>query len=99
MTNPKFKPYEPVWVMRNGNPERMLVFAVVQSMDISKTAIDIFYRLIKKSNPFVTTYNLVHGRCGAGWHADCGIVFDEKDIFSTKEDLLQAAIIRWNGVI
>jgi hypothetical protein len=71
----EFEVYEPVWIMEGNGPKKKLVFAVVHSMNFSKTGVE-------------THYQLVNSRVGAGWGNYEGVRRSEKAMFPTKETLL-----------
>lgn len=74
---PRFKVYDEVWVMENNRPVKLLVFAVVESMDYRKTGTEV-------------RYHLVESRVGAGWGNNSGQVYERP--FATKEELIEALL-------
>ena len=72
-----FKVYDKVWIMRNNKPTKMLVFAVVESMDYWKRSTEIHY-------------NLVDSVVGAGWGNNSGIRMKESEIFGSREALIES---------
>lgn len=75
MEKSEFAVYEKVWIMENNSPKKKIVFAVVESMNFSKTGTSIHYKLVNSC-------------IGAGWGNNEGIRREEKDIFPTKKALL-----------
>lgn len=79
MTKPhppaKFRVYDQVWVMLGDKPAKLLVFAVVESMDYWKQSTEI-------------QYHLVMHRVGSGWGNNEGERFDEDKCFASRAELL-----------
>ena len=75
----KLKVYDDVWILNNNKPVKMMIFAVVESMDYWKQGTEIHYRLVKQ-------------RCGTGWGNNEGIRRERKDVFITKQDLFEKLI-------
>ena len=74
-TKAKFRVYDTVWKMQNNSPKELMIFAVVESMDYSKTGTEFLY-------------HVVNGKCGAGWGNNEGHAAQEDQVFKTKEDLV-----------
>jgi hypothetical protein len=77
VSTPRFKVYDEVWVMHNEAPARLIVFAVIESMDYWKTATEIHY-------------NLVSSRVGAGWGNNEGEKYSQDAVFASKEELIKS---------
>ena len=78
-TKRKFNPGETVWVMSDNNPNKKLIFAVVESLSTFPWGDD---------NEFY--YHLVDHRVGTGWGNNEGIRYNEDKIFSSKEELIDS---------
>lgn len=73
----EFDVYEEVWIMNNNTPTKMIVFAVIHSMNYWKNGIEIHYRLVRS-------------KIGAGWGNNEGIRVKGDGMFPTKESLLNS---------
>lgn len=71
------KVYDTVWVMQKNKAVEKIVFAIIESMDYSKTGVD--YK-----------YHLVESIVGAGWGNNEGIPYSRELIFENKEDLISS---------
>ena len=69
--------YAKVWVMRSQKPTRLMIFAVIESMNYWKTGTEKYY-------------HLVSGRVGTGWGNNEGARYSEKDVFQTRNALLDS---------
>lgn len=69
------KVYDEVWILHNNKPVKMMVFAVIESMDYWKQGTEIHYNLVKE-------------RCGVGWGSNEGVQRSPDNIFLTKQELL-----------
>ncbi len=73
------KVYDEVWIMENNAPKEKLVFAVVESMS--------YFKACGKTD---VHYQLVNSTLGAGWGNNEGVRREGKDIFETKEQLIES---------
>lgn len=74
-----FKVYDYVWIMENNTPRWKIVFAVIESMSYWK-----------RRHETDIHYQLVDSRIGAGWGNNEGVRREEKDMFETKEQLIES---------
>ena len=72
-----FKVYDKVWIMMSNKPTKMIIFAVIDSMNYYKDSTE-------------RTYRLVNSQVGAGWGNNEGIIVNERKIFYLKEELLKS---------
>ena len=72
-----FKVYDKVWIMENNQPKQKMVFAVIESMAHYKKGTETHYRLVDST-------------FGAGWGNNEGERREAKDIFTTKEALVES---------
>lgn len=70
-----FKVYDEVWIMEGGIPNKYAIFAVINSMNDSKSGIDVFYRLVAS-------------RIGAGWGNNEGKMVGSNKVHSTREECI-----------
>lgn len=70
-----FDVYDEVWIMECGRPNKYAIFAVISSMNDSRTGVDVFYRL-------------VISRIGAGWGNDEGKMVRSNNVHSTREECI-----------
>lgn len=75
MTYKPYKVYEQVWVMRDNTPTKLIVFAVIESMNYSKRGTEFYYHLVQST-------------VGSGWGNNEGTRYFWDDVFKNKEDLL-----------
>ncbi len=75
----KYKVYEYVWILWFNKAKQKQIFGVFETMDFDKTGVE-------------TSYFLVDSKCGAGRGNNSGDEYTEKEVFATKEDLLQHVV-------
>jgi hypothetical protein len=70
-----FDVYDECWKMHNNKPVRYIVYAVCHEMDFQKAGVKTFLMVVRD-------------RCGACW--DTAVRVDIKDLFPTKQDLINS---------
>ena len=84
MSDPRYKVYDKVWIMRGNVPAKMIVFAVIESMGYWKRGTEIHYRLVMST-------------VGAGWGNNEGLRVAGIDMFPTREALIKSLLLVEEG--